>query len=327
MIVSNDENIIMKHDDLLVNGHRKVNLTITDKRLIFEKKANLLSRRNVPIITISAESLKNIKQIENFQIEIEYIDQSESKNVILSSKRPTDSIEISQSLNSILNSYRKMRTEIEEVGKESKLSEVKFKNYILNLSIQIFNGTNINFNILDLLEIQDWIEIDNSVKELEENANNMINNGGLEIKEYTKEIKKSVLSRSNTKVIDSINKYFIEMATLLDNNDPPNIDWENFQSNSKINWSMIKYMFLFTITINHAIFNIRKNQEDIKMMFSKINNILNIIESIFDIKFENDFKEEEREKNIKKLEKTKKLMRELLNKQLEDSFKEASLLI
>lgn len=317
----------MKHDDLLVNGHRKVNLTITDKRLIFEKKANLLSRRNVPIITISAESLKNIKQIENFQIEIEYIDQSESKNVILSSKRPTDSIEISQSLNSILNSYRKMRTEIEEVGKESKLSEVKFKNYILNLSIQIFNGTNINFNILDLLEIQDWIEIDNSVKELEENANNMINNGGLEIKEYTKEIKKSVLSRSNTKVIDSINKYFIEMATLLDNNDPPNIDWENFQSNSKINWSMIKYMFLFTITINHAIFNIRKNQEDIKMMFSKINNILNIIESIFDIKFENDFKEEEREKNIKKLEKTKKLMRELLNKQLEDSFKEASLLI
>jgi len=327
VIVSNDENIIMKHDDLLVNGHRKVNLTITDKRLIFEKKANLLSRRNVPIITISAESLKNIKQIENFQIEIEYIDQSESKNVILSSKRPTDSIEISQSLNSILNSYRKMRTEIEEVGKESKLSEVKFKNYILNLSIQIFNGTNINFNILDLLEIQDWIEIDNSVKELEENANNMINNGGLEIKEYTKEIKKSVLSRSNTKVIDSINKYFIEMATLLDNNDPPNIDWENFQSNSKINWSMIKYMFLFTITINHAIFNIRKNQEDIKMMFSKINNILNIIESIFDIKFENDFKEEEREKNIKKLEKTKKLMRELLNKQLEDSFKEASLLI
>ena len=62
-------------------------------------------------------------------------------------------------------------------------------------------------------------------------------------------------------------------------------------------------------------------------LFTHKKNILNIIESIFDIKFENDFKEEEREKNIKKLEKTKKLMRELLNKQLEDSFKEASLLI
>ena len=74
--------------------------------------------------------MKNVKQIENFQIEIEYVDNSELKNVVLSSKSPTDSIEISQSLNSILNSYRKMRSEIEEAGKESKLSEVKFKNYI-----------------------------------------------------------------------------------------------------------------------------------------------------------------------------------------------------
>ncbi|MEE6246003.1 MAG: hypothetical protein VX368_01615 [Thermoproteota archaeon] len=317
----------MKHDGLLVDGHGKANLTITDKRLIFEKKANILSRKSVPIITISAESLKNVKQIENFQIEIEYVNNSELKNVVLSSKSPTDSIEISQSLNSILNSYRKMRSEIEEAGKESKLSEVKFKNYILNLSIQIFNGANINFNILDLLEIQDWIEIDNNVKELEENTENMAKNGGVEMKEYTKDIENAVLSRSNVKVIDSINKYFTEMAVLLDNNEPPNVDWENFQSNSKINWSVVKYIFLFTITINHTIFNIRKNKEKIETLFSKLDDIANIIESIFDVKFENDFKEGEYEKNIKELDERKNTMKKLLDKQLENSFKEASMLI
>ena len=90
---------------------------------------------------------------------------------------------------------------------------------------------------------------------------------------------------------------------------------------------MIKYIFLFTVTINHTIFNIRKNQEKIGTLFSKLDDISSIVESIFDVKFENGLKEEEYEKNIKELDERKNTMKKLLDKQLENSFKEASMLI
>lgn len=246
------ESIISKYEGLKLAGKGTVKLVMTDKRFIFEKKANPLSRKIRSVLTLNGGIIDSVEQEKDFAITIKYRDGDIIRLAKIVPKNPTDSIELIQKIESMIDLFSQSEKAKTFAERQSQLRDIKFITYVLESCSKIWELTDISFTLLRLLGAEDWDSAEMSVKRFNKITKSLVNENSFNLDKSLDSVELAIASRSIEKISDSLADFFNTIGEIVNSDMPPEDEWNQYESSSIPNWSSVAYLLLFALALNHG---------------------------------------------------------------------------
>jgi hypothetical protein len=253
--LSQEERIQLKKVGL--GGVGKGNLLLENGSLIFEKKGGIFSSPHR--LTIDIATVTSIKTDENNVITLKYVnDNEESTTAIFGLGNNKTVTKLAASISKTMEDLRqKAEKEAQRIKEAQKIKNAQVKQanyqfflrtttyYLWNLSSQLHSAT------LELTH-ENWERLEIQLEGLAKQAENLHEKTALDITKEVQELIGSVASRNQSLIFEKMKAVLKTISDSLQKSPPLSSEWSSFQPDDKnsLNWSHLRYMFLFAINCN-----------------------------------------------------------------------------
>lgn len=234
-----EEKLLAQLKNVKSEGAGKGRLSLTNKRIEFERKSGLFStpRRefsvNLPLVSSAeVEDASNTLVLEWFQ--------ENSERIVnrLHLPRGDASTNLCRSLNEILDLLR--------LEAEQQQHRVSYQAFLWKTAYQVWVMAELLLQTVQELTHEDWDAVDASLNKVRETANVLTAEGAIDIADSVQTFTEAVTSRDALLILQQIVVALRAIGTALDDA-PPTEEVEDLalESSPGLKWRDIRYIFLF----------------------------------------------------------------------------------
>ncbi len=236
-----EEKLLAQLKDARLDGVGKGKLSLTNKRVEFERRSGFLSPPRVEFsIALSEVSSAKIKDASN-TLMLEWLD-GNGERVLTQLVLPESdaTTHLCRSLNKKLKVLRQV-AELQE-------RRACYKAFLWKTAYHIWLMADLLSQAVQQLTHEDWDAVDASLNEAMESAKALSLESALDVNDAVHGLIKSVSSRDALLVLRNITATLKSVGTALSSDLPSDEKWEDLalEDSPGLNWRDIRYIFLFT---------------------------------------------------------------------------------
>ncbi len=235
-----EEKLLAQLKNVTLENVGKGKLSLTSKRIEFEKKGGLFSSHRLEFsVDLSRVSSAEADDSSNSLV-LEWLDENSERGVSRLILPGGDAAtNLCQSLYNILKLVRR----------EAELQEqrVCYQAFLWKTAYHVWVAVSLLVQIVRELTHEDWDAVDASLSEARETANALAVDGAMDISDLVHTLAETVASREGSSVLRNVTATLKAIGTSLHNELPIAEEWKELSQEDSpgLNWRDIRYIFLF----------------------------------------------------------------------------------
>jgi len=273
------ERIIATSEGIELQGRGKVKLTITDRRIIVEKKASFFSNRLATIITLDYSQINGIIHKGNSSIKVSYTENSKPANITFVTKSSVSALSIMNQVLEILQTGKKKFEEEAEKKRKEEMDDILFVIYLFESMINIWAMVSPVREMLSAIGQGEWGKAEVHAKSILTAAEELIRDAETNLGQAMADFSDAMKSRSPLNVIEKVSALFAELGTAVNSGMPISKKWAQYAREPYPNWSSLSYFLLFALGVNEMLVASELGkQKEVDEAISRIKRILPVVE-------------------------------------------------
>jgi len=273
------ERVIATSEGIELQGRGKVKLTITERRIIVEKKASLFSNRLATVIILDYSQINGITQEGNSSIKVSYTENSKPANITLVTKSSSSALSIMNQVLEILQTGKKKFEEEAEKKRSNEMDDTLFVIYLFESMINIWAMVSPVREMLSAIGQGEWGKAEVHSKSILTAAEELIRDAETNLGQAMADFSDAIKSRSPLAVNEKVSVLFAELGTAVNSKTPISKKWAQYTREIYPNWSSLSYFILFALGVNEILVGSDLGkQKEVDEAISRIRRILPVIE-------------------------------------------------
>jgi hypothetical protein len=274
------ERVIATSEGIELQGRGKVKLTITERRIIVEKKASLISKKLATVIALSYSQINGIAQEGNSSIKVSYAENSKPASIIFVTKSSSSALSIMNQVLEILQTGKRRFEEESQKKKQAEMDDILFVVYLYESMINIWAMVSPIREMLSAIGQGEWGKAEVHAKSILTAAEELIRDAETNLGQAMADFSEAIKSRSPQAVNEKISALFLELGTAVNSKTPISRKWSQYTREIHPNWSSLSYFVLFALGVNEMLVSSELGkQREVDETVSKIRRILPVIET------------------------------------------------
>jgi hypothetical protein len=274
------ERVIATSEGIELQGKGKVKLTITERRIIVEKKASLISKKLATVIALSYSQIDGITQEGNSSIKVSYTENSKPGSITFVTKSSSSALSIMNQVLEILQTGKKKFEEESQRRKQAEMDDILFVVYLYESMINIWAMVSPAREMLSAISQGEWGKAEVHAKSILASAEELIRDAETNLGQAMADFSEAIKSRSPPAVNEKISSLFLELGVAVNSKTPISRKWSHYSREIHPNWSSLAYFVLLALGVNDMLVSSELGkQREVDEAISKIRRILPVIET------------------------------------------------
>ncbi|MBM3897559.1 MAG: hypothetical protein FJ358_03420 [Thaumarchaeota archaeon] len=274
------ERVIATSEGIELEGRGKIKLTITERRIIVEKKASLISKKLATIIALSYSQINGISQEGNLSIKVSYTENSNPASITFVTKSSSSALSIMNQVLEILQTGKKKFEEELQKRKQAEMDDILFVVYLYESMINIWTMVSPVREMLSAIGQGEWGKAEVHAKSILTAAEELISDAETNLGQAMADLSEAIKSRSPPAVNEKLSALFLELGAAVNSKTPLSRKWTQYSREIHPNWSSLSYFALFALGVNEILVSSELGkQKDVDEAINKLKRILPVIET------------------------------------------------
>ncbi len=235
-----EEKLLVELKNVRLDNVGKGKLSLTDRRIEFEHRSSLLSPPRLEFsVDLSEVYSARVKDTSNTLV-LEWLDENGERVVsTLNLPEGDDATSLCRSLTKKLRILRQV-AELHE-------RRACYQAFLWKTAYHVWGIVGLLSQIVRDLSNEDWDTVDASINEARETAKVLTLESGIDITDQIHALADTVSTRDTALVLQSVVATIESIGTSLQNDLPPDAEWQELALESQIglSWRDMRYIFLF----------------------------------------------------------------------------------
>ncbi|MCS4538800.1 MAG: hypothetical protein HYY67_08090 [Thaumarchaeota archaeon] len=273
------ERVIATSEGIELQGRGKVKLTITERRIIVEKKASLFSNKLAPVIILDYSQISGITQEGSSSIKVSYTENSKPASITFVAKSTSSALSIMNQVVEILQTGKRKFEEEAEKKRKEEMDDTLFVIYLFESMINIWAMVSPVREMLSAMGQGEWSKVEVHAKSILTVAEELIRDAETNLGQAMADFSEAIKSRSPLAVNEKVSALFAELGTAVSSKMPISKKWAQYTREMYPNWSSLSYFLLFALGLNEMLVGSELGkQKEVDEVISRIRRILPVIE-------------------------------------------------
>ena len=273
------EKVIATSEGIELRGRGKVKLTITERRIIVEKKGPLFPNRFATAIILDYSQINGIAQEGNSSIKVNYTENSKPASITLVAKSSSSALSIMNQVLEILQTGKKRFEEEAEKKRKEEMDDTLFVIYLFESMINVWAMVSPVREMLSAMGQGEWDKVEVHAKSILTAAEELIRDAETNLGQAMADFSEAIKSRSPLVVNEKVSALFVELGTTVNSRAPISKKWAQYTRETYPNWSSLAYFLLFALGVNQMLVGSElSKQKEVDEAISRIRRILPVIE-------------------------------------------------
>jgi len=274
------ERIIAISEDIKLQGRGKVKLTLTERRIIVERKASLFSNKLATVIALNYSQINGISQEGNSSIKVSYTENAKPASLVLVANSSSSALSILNQVSEILQaSKRKLEEEVQK-KKQAEREDLLFVVYLYESMINIWSMISPTRDMLNEIGQGEWRNAEVHAKSILTAAEGLIKGTETNLRQVMANFSEAIKSHSPLAVNEKVSELFAELGTTVHSKTPISKKWTQYAREMHPNWSSLSYFMLLTLAVNELLVSTELGkQREIDQAIRSIRRLLPVVET------------------------------------------------
>lgn len=273
------EKLIATYEDIELQGRGKVRFTVTERRVIVEKKASIFSKNLMTIMAVDYSRINSISQDGDSFIKIDYADNFKPATAVFIAKDKGSALSIMNQISEILQESKKRLEEEAKKKKQAEVDDALFVIYLYESMIAIWSMISPIREMLSTIRQGDWNKSEVHANNILSAAYELTKDSETNLAQAMGNFYDAIKSRSPEAVNERISEMFLALGATVNSKSPISNRWLQYSRSAHPNWSSMPYFLMFALGVNDLLVSseLSKNKE-VEEAIRKIKRILPIVE-------------------------------------------------
>ena len=235
-----EEKLLAELKNVRLDNVGKGKLSLTDRRIEFEHRSSLLSPPRLEFsVDLSEVYSARVKDTSNTLV-LEWLDEN-GERVVSTLNLPEGA-----AATSLCRALTKKLRILRQVA-ELQERRACYQSFLWKTAYHVWGIVGLLSQIVRDLRDEDWDTVDASINKARETAKVLTLECGIDITDQVHALADTVSTRDTALVLRSVVATIESIGTSLQNDLPPDAEWQEFALESQIglNWLDMRYIFLF----------------------------------------------------------------------------------
>ncbi len=235
-----EEKLLAELKNVRLDNVGKGKLSLTDRRIEFEHRSSLLSPPRLEFsVDLSEVYSARVKDTSNTLV-LEWLDENGERVV------STLNLPEGDAATSLCRALTKKLRILRQVA-ELQERRACYQSFLWKTAYHVWGIVGLLSQIVRDLRDEDWDTVDASINKARETAKVLTLECGIDITDQVHALADTVSTRDTALVLRSVVATIESIGTSLQNDLPPDAEWQEFALESQIglNWLDMRYIFLF----------------------------------------------------------------------------------
>ena len=235
-----EEKLLAELKNVKLDNVGKGKLSLTDRRIEFEHRSSLLSPPRLEFsVDLSEVYSARVKDTSNTLV-LEWLDENGERVV------STLNLPEGDAATSLCRALTKKLRILRQVA-ELQERRACYQSFLWKTAYHVWGIVGLLSQIVRDLRDEDWDTVDASINKARETAKVLALECGIDITDQVHALADTVSTRDTALVLRSVVATIESIGTSLQNDLPPDAEWQEFALESQIglNWLDMRYIFLF----------------------------------------------------------------------------------